>query len=364
MTPMPLPRPWLAFALVATTTAACGTPEAAATPADDADARAATPVVVAAVTTDDRPAPLVLAATLAAKEEVPLAFKIGGVVTRVSVEPGERVRAGDVLAELADDEIGSAVRKAREGREKAERDLARATALFADSAVTRAQLDDATTGLEVARADERAALFNRRFSSIVAPTDGIVLRRQAEVGEQVPPGQPVVVVRTGRRGMVARIALSDRERMRVGVGDAATVRFDAAGDGSFAGRVRVVGIAPMPNTGAYEAEIALDGADALPSGLVGTAEVMPSARGARRATPVVPVEALLEADGDSAAVFVVGNGDVARRRAVRVGELTNGAVRILGGLSRGEQVVVAGGAYLVDGLRVRPQPAPGAERAP
>lgn len=374
--PFPFPRPWvavaggtvrlpvtLAVAMLATATA-CRAPEASARTAEDPAAdRSTVPVTVARVGRTDRPAPLVVAATLAAKEEIPLGFKIGGVVARVSAEPGERVRAGQVLAELADDEIGAAVRKAREGREKAERDLARARALYADSAVTRAQLDDATTGLEVARADERAAQFNRRFATITAPAEGIVLRRQAEVGEQVPPGQPVIVLRTARRGMIARVTLSDRERLRVQPGDAATVRFDAAPGEPLRGRVRVVGVAPMPMTGAYEAEIALEGAGALPSGLVGTAMILPATGRAGAAVPMLPVEALVEADGDSAAVFIV-EGDVARRRSVRIGELVDGHVRIRAGLTGGEPVVVAGGAYLADGRRVRPSPAPGAERVP
>ena len=347
-------------------TAACRAPDAAARTTDDADTRPALAVTVATVETDVRPAPVLVAATLAAKEEIPLAFKIGGVIARMAVEPGERVRAGQVLAELADDEIGAAVRKAREGREKAERDLARATALFADSAVTRAQLDDATTGLEVARADERAAQFNRRFAAIVAPAEGLVLRRHGEAGEQVPPGQPVVVFRTARRGMVARVALADHERMRLAVGDAAEVRFGAAPARAITGRVRVIGAAPSPTTGAFEAELALSGADDLPSGLVGTAVIAPAPRGRGRAdaTPAVPVEALIEADGDSAAVFVVTTGDVARRRAVRVGSLVDGRVRVSQGLTAGERVVVAGGAYLADGARVRPTPIPGAEPAP
>lgn len=364
--PMPFPRPWLLLALGATALAGCRAPEAAArTTTDSAADRAAVPVTIAPVTTDDRPVPVIVAATLAAKEEISLAFKIGGVIARVAVEPGTPVRAGQVLAELADDEIGAAVRKAREGREKAERDLARARALYGDSAVTRAQLDDATTGLEVAKADERSALFNARFATIVAPADGLVLRRQGEVGEQVPPGQPVVVVRTARRGMIARVSLADRERLRVAVGDAAQVRFDAASEQVYRGTVRVVGVAPSPMTGAYEAEIALDGGDALPSGLVGTAILEPAARARdRRASPVLPVEALVEADGDSAAVFVVGDGDVARRRTVRIGPMTDGRVLVRAGVQAGERVVIAGGAYLADGLRVKASPVPGAERAP
>jgi multidrug efflux pump subunit AcrA (membrane-fusion protein) len=164
--------------------------------------------------------------------------------------------------------------------------------------------------------------------------------------------------------MIARVAVSDMERARVSVGDAADVRFDAAPERTLRGAVRVVGASPLAATGAYEVEIGLaDGTD-LPSGLVGTATVYPAVPRGATAVPMLPVEALVEADGDSAAVFVVTTDLVARRRTVRVGALTSGSVPVMRGLTTGERVVVAGGAYLADGLRVRVTSAAGPERAP
>ena len=81
--------------------------------------------------------------TLAGKEEVSLAFKIGGVVSRIVVDPGQPVRAGQVLAELRPTEIAAQVASAQEARRKAERDLARVTKLYADSVATLEQLQDA-----------------------------------------------------------------------------------------------------------------------------------------------------------------------------------------------------------------------------
>lgn len=345
--PAPRHRARLVLAsLAAVPLAGCGG-GASATPSADAPVA----VTVAPAVPHAGQAPVLASGLLAAKEEVSLAFTIGGVVSRIAVESGRPVRAGEVLAELADDEIGAAVRKAREGQAKAQRDLARVRQLFVDSAATRAQLDDATTAADVAAADVRAAEFNARHATIVAPADGIVLRRGAERGELVQPGQPVVVVRTGRRGIIVRAGLADREALAVTVGDAAEVTVPAAPGRSWRGRVAEIAAAPSPTTGAYDVEVAVAGAASLPSGLVAEVAILP--RRGPRGLVAVPAGALLEADGDSAAVFVVDAADAAHRRTVRVARL-DGAQALLGqGVAAGERVVAAGAAYLADGARVR-----------
>ena len=109
---------------------------------------------------------LTVTGTLAGKEEVSLAFKIGGVIERIAVDPGHRVRAGQVLATLRATEIASQVASAQEGRRKAERDLARVTELYADSVATLEQLQDARTALALASNSVRIAQFNADYAVI------------------------------------------------------------------------------------------------------------------------------------------------------------------------------------------------------
>ncbi|MGH7531551.1 MAG: efflux RND transporter periplasmic adaptor subunit, partial [Gemmatimonadales bacterium] len=144
---------------------------------------AAAPIVTVATVTEESIAlPVVATGMLGPKDEITLSFKIGGIVARVLVDPGEQVATGDTLAALHLAEIDAAVTRARSAAEKAERDWARAKRLFDDSVVTLAQLQDAATGLEVARADLKTARFNRRYAVIVAPASGVVLRRNSEPG--------------------------------------------------------------------------------------------------------------------------------------------------------------------------------------
>jgi multidrug efflux pump subunit AcrA (membrane-fusion protein) len=83
--------------------------------------------------------PVTAAGTLASKEEITLSFKVGGVVSRISVDAGATVRAGETLATLDVREIDAAVTRARSAAEKADRDLARAQRLYHDSVFTLSQ---------------------------------------------------------------------------------------------------------------------------------------------------------------------------------------------------------------------------------
>lgn len=345
-----------AFILAATLgMAACGGAEA--TPIDDAVR--AIPVRVVKPEFRRLLPPIILTGQVGAKEEVPLAFKIGGLVTRVAVEAGQAVNEGDLLAELSLTEIDGQVSAAREGLAKAKRDFARAERLHADSVVTLSQLEDARTGLEVAEAQAKAAEFNRQYAVIRAPARGVVLRRQLEAGQLVGPGTPVIVLRTERRGFVLRAAAADRDAVRVEAGAQATLTFDAFPGDQFTGRVERVGVAASPGTGTYEVEFSFAPAGRrFVSGLIGQAEIRP-----RGATPLpfIPAEALLEVDGVNASIFVLAeDGKHVVRRRVRIAFLDHAYAALAGGLDATAQVVTSGATRLSEQsiVTVTPELAP------
>jgi len=322
-------------------------------PPDDARP-GGTPVRVTAVEQSSLPSSLRAVGTLAPAEQVRLSFKTAGVIASMDVEQGERVRKGQPLASLAQQEIAAAVSQARALADKAERDLQRGRTLFADEVVTREQLDDLTTARDVAAANLRAAEFNARFTRIESPADGIVLRKLAEADELVAAGQPVLVVGDTSGGWIVSASLADRDIVRVRAGDSATITLDAYPGEVFPATVTELASAADPMTGTYEMKLSIapDGAHFV-QGLVAKVEM---AGAAGSGLPVVPVQALLEADGTEAVVYVVAQreqGAVAERVAVRIGRLVGDRVEILGGLEGGEQVVTEGASYLRDGQAVR-----------
>ena len=320
------------------------------------DARDKTPVAVrvgrAAFELVSRP--VTATGTLGPKEEVPLSFKVGGVIAELRVDEGQSVRAGDTLALLDLSEIDAAVVRARSAADKAERDLIRAQRLYGDSVATLEQAQNAETGRDVARAELETAAFNRRYAIIVAPASGVILKRTAEPGELVQAGVPILKLGSHARGVVVRAGLADRDVVRVRLGDRALVRFDAFPDRAFDGTVTELAGASDPMTGTYDVEVTVPAASRLASGLVGQLEIRPAAT---HTVALIPIESLLEADGLHATVFAVSaDGQHAERRSVTIAFVTGDRVAVMSGLEGVTTVVTDGAGYLDDGATLRVQP--------
>lgn len=359
-----------------TVAAACGGPAEGASTAEDS-----TPVRLSDVIQGGSTPVITATGTLGAKDEVMLSFKVGGIVARVLVDDGAKVRRGQVLAVLDQREIDAMVAKATAGAEKARRDAARAERLFKDSVVTLTQLQDAQTGRDAAEADLRAARVNHEYATVRAPADGVVLMRSASAGQLVNPGTPVIQFASRARGSVLRAGLPDRDAVAVKLGAQAQVSFEAVPGRVFTGRVSQIGASADPRTGLYTVEVALEGVSALPSGLVGKLTIgciapaatkgadtgarptsspcaEPTPKGGRTSGGVssIPAEALVEGDGERGTVYTV---DAAGKRAHRVAvtlvglDGNNVLVRGLDGVTR---VVSVGASWLTDSARVEIRP--------
>jgi len=341
---------WFASAIVAL--AGCG----ADTRGDGAtDGAAPAPVRAARVEEASVVDTVRTVGALAPRDEIRLAFKIGGVVDRVSVEAGDRVRKGQQLASLKRAEVDAAVEQASASLEKARRDLDRARQLRIDEVATEEQVDDLTTAWRVARANLEATRFNARFAHIEAPAGGVVLQRLAEEDELVQAGEPVLVFGATERGWVVKVGLADRDAVRVDAGNAAVVKFDAFPGRRFPGRVSRIDSAADPLTGTFEAEIDVEPqGERFARGLVAKVELSLAGTGSAASDTLVPVTALIEANGPDATVYVVDEQTgVARRRPIEVGAIVGERVVVLRGLRAGEQVVTDGAAWLSEGARVQ-----------
>lgn len=316
------------------------------------DATDATPVRIAQATRGPALPPITADGQVAHEDEFRLSFKVGGVVRRIDVQEGQAVRRGQTLAVVELAEVGAQATQAREAAAKAARDLARGERLHADDVISTTQLEDLRTQDAVARAALAAASFNLGQSTIVAPRDGVVLRRLAEERETVAPGTPVLVLGARDTGYVLRVALADRDVVSVAEGDRATVVTDAHPGSEIPARVSEVSAAADPRSGLFPVELALEPGDLrLASGMLARARIAP-APAAARALTYVPVAAVVEGDGQRAVVYVP-SGDTVRRREVQVAFLVPGQVALAAGLEPGERVVTEGALYLGDGDRVR-----------
>jgi RND family efflux transporter MFP subunit len=294
------------------------------------------------------------------KSEVDLSFKVGGVVTAVLVEEGAAVKKGQLLARLDPTEVDAALRQAKDGQAKADRDLERVRRLHASGALPVVELQNAETGASLARASVDAAGFNAQRAAIFAPDDGRIERRLVEPGEIAAPGRPAFHVSGRSKGAIVRLGLTDRDVLRVREGDIARVVLDARPELQLTAKVTQIAGMASPGSGTFDVEVRLD---ALPEGLLSGLTAKVEIHHDEAVAAVVSIGALVDGRGDRAAVFVV-DGDRARKVPVRVAFLLGDRAALassgesagaagIAGLAAETRVIEAGAAQLEDGARIR-----------
>ncbi|GAB4404212.1 MAG: efflux RND transporter periplasmic adaptor subunit VmeG [Microscillaceae bacterium] len=306
----------------------------------------AIPVKVAPVTQRTTNLEVAGAGLLSSSQEAKPSFKVGGVIQRIFVKEGDRIRRGQVLAVLNPTEINLQVAQAEESFTKTKRDLARAKNLYRDSVATLEQVQNLETALNVARQGLDIARYNQSYATIISPVEGVVLRKLMNEGEIVGPGTPVLFINaTTEADWILKIGVSDQDWTRVREGDAAEVYFDAYPEVTFAGQVRVLSQGADPMTGSYQIEIRVNPAGKrLAAGMFGKARIKTSVAGQYQ---VVPIESLVEGEGKNAFVYVP-KGQKAQKIAVQVAQIAGKEAFISKGLDKVPQVISQGAGFLAE----------------
>lgn len=283
---------------------------------------------------------------LATEDETKLSFKVGGVIETVSVQENDFVKAGQVLATLKSTEVAAQVTQVQLALQKAERDYERTLNLYKDSVTTLEQLQNAKTGLDMAREAVATASFNQQYARIYAPASGFVVKKLMGSGEIAAPGMPVLVLNhvSGASQWVLRCGVTDSQWAATEVGNEASVTLDAFPGKVFKARVSNKALSADPQTGTFTLEIRVMLQGEKPAiGMFGRAQII-AARPSYVA--LIPYSALLEADGNVGYVFVTNDNVSVQKREIRLGKLYNDKVEVLSGLENMRYVVVAGSAFL------------------
>ncbi|KAB7742092.1 efflux RND transporter periplasmic adaptor subunit [Parvibaculum sedimenti] len=316
------------------------------------------PVLLATARTAPESQDVVAYGQLRSDKEAALSFKIGGLIKTLKADTGDRVTKGQLLAELDQREINAEASRAAYAVEKARRDLARIEPLLAKGFVSQQKVQDAKSAYDMAVADRQRVEFDRSLASIVAPADGIVLTRHADINEIIAPGAPVLTVSQGSEGYILKAGLSDRDVARLAIGDHAEVTLDAFPQKPVSGTIRRLSAMSDAHTGTFEVEIALEGVPSgAESGFMGEARIAPAPKAGSDKTEqhlAIPASAILEGHGSTATIYVFDPAKSTVRLArVSVGTISGEEVVITDGLSAGAQVVSAGAPYLRDGVKVK-----------
>ena len=321
-----------------------------------AAATEALPVRLATVGAAQDSAELHATGTVRLKRETALGFNTNGRLAQVLVLEGQGVRPGQLLARLDPTGVDAASEAARAEAVRAEADLKRLRKLAAEGWITKPRLEAAEAAASAARARVEQTGFDARFASIVAPTGAVVLRRQAEPGQMLSAGQPVVTIGELSSGYVLRIPMSDADLVRLRLGQTALVTIPALGAAPVAATVSEIGARGDDRTGTFQVELRLPKMPGLRSGLIGDAAIRAGAApGSAPATALaVPATAVFAARADEGFVYVYDPAaGVVRARMVALGPIDDRGIVITRGLKPGERVVTSGPDRLRDGAPVK-----------
>jgi RND family efflux transporter MFP subunit len=352
-----------------------------------------TPVVeVASARTDEggRPALLNASGYVTPRRRATVAAKITGRVNEIFAEEGVHVRQGQVLATLDDadararltsavadrDATAAALGDLRVNLANAERDRRRGEELLKRRVMSEEEFDRARTAEESLRARINLAEVQVRASearirvaqqdldncTVRAPFAGVVVSKDAQVGEMVSPvSAGGSFTRTGIATIVdmdsleIEVDVNESYIARVKPGQPVTAVLDAYADWQIPAKVRTVIPTADRQKATVKVRVAFDRLDPriLPDMGVkvtffGEEASHPADGGARVRVP----RAALHVQGDSPAVFVYHDGRV-DRRAVRLGQVRGDEQEVIAGLSDGEQVVTTGLGELRDGQRAQ-----------
>lgn len=343
---MPCPLLLRSLSLVALITllTACS-PEA-----PEPKAPAATPVAAFEVSTRDLSRPLRLAATVEPAVVISLAARTEGTVSEILVEEGDRVEAGELLAQLDVAEAAAELSRASAVMASAKLDFDRATELKRRGVASAIEFQAAEVAQQVARSERELWRSRVAYGRIEAPRDSTVVMRHIEPGEAVET-QSTLFELADLDHLVLRLGVSELDVVHLQVDQVLPIGIDALPELQLQGSIRRIFPAALGASRLITVEVTLPG-DAWDKGVrPGFLARVESAIDPRPDTLVVPAAAV-GTENNEQYVYVIEN-ELLARRTVTVGITRDRWAEILTGLEPGETVLASSPIDMLDAQTVQ-----------
>lgn len=296
---------------------------------------------------------------VAAGEQVDLAFRVGGPLIELSVQEGEKVAKGQVVAKIDPRDFRIRVDSAQAKFDQAEADIERLAALYEKEAASQAQLDQARAASLVAKAALDDAKADLSDTNLRAPFSADVGEKFVENFQDVQAKQPILSL-VGVDSIKIEVDLPESIVARLRTEEAGTrdvfARFEAAPGDEFPLALSELASQADPQTGTYRATLVMpqpDGINVLP-GM--TAEVVGRRRDGAvvEEAIVVPAVSVAADESGSSYVWVVDADMTVHKRGVTTGDLVGtDQIRIVDGVAAGEVIAISAVSRLREGMAVR-----------
>jgi RND family efflux transporter MFP subunit len=305
---------------------------------------------------------LALPGTLQGFQQAPLAARSTGYLQRWTKDIGSHVAKGELLAVIESPEVDQQLSQARAARQQAAASLALAKstvdrweALRKKDVVSQQELDERRSGAAQASANLAAADANvqrlrqlQGFTRVTAPFDGVITRRNVEVGDLVDASGKTLFVLTQMDPLRVYVNVPQSYAQLVRAGQKVTITQAELRDKAFTGEVARTAGAIDPATRTMQVEISLPNRDGalLPGAYVQVELPLAASR-----MLTVPTNALLFR-GEGTRVAVVDAANRVRLKPVTLGRNLGESIEVLAGLAEGERLVVNPPDSLADGATV------------
>jgi RND family efflux transporter MFP subunit len=278
---------------------------------------------------------------------VALSFSGVGTVEQVLASEGQRVRKGQLLATLNTATAQNAYDVAQAQLAQAQDAYERLKKVHAQGSLADIKFAEIEAGLKQAKSMAEMARKSLDDCRLYAPRDGVIASRSIETGESAMPGVAAFKL-VGVDRVKVRISVPESEIGSIIEGQAATVVVPALDNTVFSGKVETKSVAANALSHTYEVKIGVEGGALLP-GMVCKVETALAA--SLQAGIVVPNRAIRIAADNRRYVWIAEN-NVAKRKLVETGDLTNEGIVVSNGLEAGAQIIVEGFQKISEGSRL------------
>lgn len=306
------------------------------------------PVEVAKVRNGSISSSITTTASLEPDRQVTMLSETTGVVEKLMVEEGDRVKEGQVLTILSAREKQVALQKAIVHLNNASQEMNRKETSYNQHIISQSDYDKAKFEIQTAEAEKNAAQVDLDRSVIRAPFTGVITARFIEKGQNINP-QTQLFTLLDAEPLQAKIYLPEKEIYGIQHGQPINLALNAQKNVTFTGQIKQINPAVDSKTGTVKVtiEIASVPAAVRPGSFVDVKLVTQRHDNAL----LVPKKALVEEAGERF-VFVIQK-DTAVRKNVTIGFLDDEHAEVLSGVRNGDAVVIAGQGSLHDGSKTQ-----------
>lgn len=274
---------------------------------------------------------------------MPIAPRSAARLLELKADEGNSVSKGQLLAQLEDDELQHSIKQARAKEDFAHKEYERYATLQKKSVISKQQYDQAKSNLQAAIENTQMIEAQADYLKLIAPNDGLIIKRDGEVGQMIPANTPVFWLSCCAPLRISA-EVDEEDISLVKVGQKVLIRSDAFAGKTFSGKVQAITPKGDPVARSYRVRIEFNEETPLQIGMTAETNIIISEKSDALLVPKSAVS------GNK--IWVVKDGTLSKKQ-VEIGAKAEKQTEIINGVTAEDLVVIKPDANLKEGDSVR-----------